>query len=72
MDNINSKLVPSKNRYGLFLKTICWIGLIILTLFSLLQYHFLELEMVILNKKNNIRVDFSSELVFLEIYYFCY
>jgi len=36
MDTINSKLVPIKNRYGLFLKTICWIGLIFLTLFSLL------------------------------------
>ncbi|WP_288261575.1 NRAMP family divalent metal transporter [uncultured Prochlorococcus sp.] len=36
MDTINSKLVPSKNRYGLFLKTFCWIGLIFLTLFSLL------------------------------------
>ena len=36
MDTINSKLVPIKNRYGLFLKTISWIGLIFLTLFSLL------------------------------------
>ena len=36
MDTINSKLVPIKNRYGLFLKTICWIGLVFLTLFSLL------------------------------------
>ena len=36
MDTINSKLVPIKNRYGLFLKIISWIGLIFLTLFSLL------------------------------------
>ena len=36
MDTINSKLVPIKNRYGIFLKTISWIGLIFLTLFSLL------------------------------------
>jgi len=36
MDTINSKLVPIKNRYGLFLKTISWIGLFFLTLFSLL------------------------------------
>ena len=36
MDNINSKLVPFKNRYGFFLKTISWIGLIFLRLFSLL------------------------------------
>ena len=36
MDTINSKLVPTKNRYGFFLKTISWIGLIFLTIFSLL------------------------------------
>ena len=36
MDTINSKLMPIKNRYGLFLTIICWIGLIFLTLFSLL------------------------------------
>ena len=36
MDTINSNLVPIKNRYGFFLKTISWIGLIFLTLFSLL------------------------------------
>ena len=36
MDTINSKLVPIKSRYGLFLKTISWVGLIFLTLFSLL------------------------------------
>ncbi len=36
MDTINSKLVPIENRYGSFLQTICWIGLICLTLFSLL------------------------------------
>ena len=35
MDTINSKLVPIENRYGLFLKIICWIGVIFLTLFSL-------------------------------------
>ena len=32
MDKINSKLVLIKNRYGFFLKTISWIGLIFLTL----------------------------------------
>ena len=36
MDTINSKLVPIKNRYGFFLKTISWIGFFFLTLFSLL------------------------------------
>ena len=36
MDTINIKSVPIKNRYGLFLKIISWIGLIFLTLFSLL------------------------------------
>ena len=36
MDTINSRLVPIKNRYGLFLTIVCWIGLIFLTLFSLL------------------------------------
>ena len=36
MDTINSKLVPIENRYGLFFKIICWIGMIFLTLFSLL------------------------------------
>ena len=36
IDTINSKLVPIKNRYGFFLKTISWIGLIFLILFSLL------------------------------------
>jgi len=36
IDTINSKLVPIKNRYGIFLKKVSWIGLIFLTLFSLL------------------------------------
>ena len=36
MDTINSNLVPAKNRYGLFLKSMCWIGLIFLTMFSVL------------------------------------
>ena len=31
MDTINSKLVPIKNRYGLFLKTISWIGCLLYT-----------------------------------------
>ena len=37
MDTINGKLVLIKNRYGSFLKTMCWLGLIFLTLFSLLS-----------------------------------
>ena len=36
MDTINSNLVPFKYRYGLFLKSISWIGLIFLIAFSLL------------------------------------
>ena len=36
MDTINSNLVPVKYRYGKFLKTISWIGLCFLTIFSLL------------------------------------
>ena len=36
MDTMNSKLVNSKYRYGYFLKYLSWIGLIFLTLFSLL------------------------------------
>ena len=36
MDTINSNLVPAQNRYGSFLKTLCWIGLIFLILFSLI------------------------------------
>ena len=36
MDTINSNLVPNKYRFGFFLKTICWIGLIFLSVFSLL------------------------------------
>ena len=36
MDTINSNLVPAKNRYGSFLKSLCWIGLCFLTLFSLI------------------------------------
>ena len=48
MDTINSKLVPIKNRYGLFLKTLCWIGLIFLIylVYYLLQIHFLLWELV--------------------------
>ena len=36
MDTINSELVPQVNRYGFFLNSICWIGMIFLILFSLL------------------------------------
>jgi len=36
MDTINSNLVPVQNRYGSLLKTLCWIGLFFLTIFSLL------------------------------------
>ena len=36
MDTINSYLVPNKYRFGLLLRVICWIGLIFLTVFSLL------------------------------------
>ena len=36
MDTINSNLVPTKHRFGLFLRSLCWIGLIFLTAFSLL------------------------------------
>jgi Mn2+/Fe2+ NRAMP family transporter len=36
MDTINSNLVPIKHRFGKLLKSICWIGLIFLTTFSLL------------------------------------
>ena len=36
MDTINSNLVPIKYRYGLFLKSISWIGLLFLIAFSLL------------------------------------
>ena len=36
MDTINSNLVPIKHRFGLLLRSICWIGLIFLTVFSLL------------------------------------
>ena len=36
MDTINSNLVPNKYRYGLFLKSISWIGLLFLIAFSLL------------------------------------
>lgn len=36
MDTINSNLVPTKYRFGLFLRSLCWIGLIFLTAFSLL------------------------------------
>ena len=36
MDTINSNLVPVKNRYGSFLKTLSWIGLFFLIIFSFL------------------------------------
>jgi len=36
MDTINSNLVPAKHRFGFLLRSICWIGLIFLTAFSLL------------------------------------
>ena len=36
MDTINSNLVPTKHRYGLFLKSMSWIGLIFLIIFSCL------------------------------------
>ena len=36
MDTINSNLVPVQNRYGSLLKTLSWIGLFFLTIFSLL------------------------------------
>ena len=36
MDTINSNLVPTKHRFGKLLRSICWIGLIFLTTFSLL------------------------------------
>ena len=36
MDTINSNLVPVRYRYGKFLKTLCWIGLFFLIIFSLL------------------------------------
>ncbi len=36
MDTINSNLVPINHRFGFFLRSICWIGLIFLTVFSLL------------------------------------
>ncbi len=36
MDTINSNIVPFQNRYGSYLKTLCWIGLFFLTIFSLL------------------------------------
>ena len=36
MDTINSNLVPVKNRYGSFLKTLSWIGLLFLIIFSFL------------------------------------
>jgi len=35
MDTINSNLVPTKHRFGLLLRSICWIGLIFLIAFSL-------------------------------------
>ena len=36
MDTINSDLVPIKYRFGFFLRSISWIGLIFLTAFSFL------------------------------------
>jgi len=36
MDTINSNLVPVQNRYGSFLKTLSWIGLFFLIIFSFL------------------------------------
>ena len=36
MDTINSNLVPVQNRYGTFLKTLSWIGLFFLIIFSFL------------------------------------
>ena len=46
MDTINSDIVPEQFRYGSFLKTLCWIGLCFLILFSLLfiANSFLDLE----------------------------
>ena len=38
----------------------------------LLQIHSLGLGFINLKIKNNLRVDFSSEFVFLEMYYFWY
>ena len=36
MDTINSDLVPSNHRFGLLLRSICWMGLIFLIAFCLL------------------------------------
>ena len=36
MDTINSHLVPIEHRYGKFMRTLCWIGLTFLSIFSLL------------------------------------
>ena len=38
MDTINSNLVPIKYRYGLFLKSISWIGLLFLIAFLSIIY----------------------------------
>ncbi len=35
MDTINSNLVPGEYRYGSFLKTLCWLGLCFLIIFSI-------------------------------------
>ena len=35
MDTINSNLVPAKNKYGIFLRTLSWIGLFFLIVLSL-------------------------------------
>ncbi len=36
MDTINSSLVPAKHQYGVFMRILCWMGLIFLGGFSLL------------------------------------
>ena len=36
MDTMNCSLVKSQFRYGIFLKTVCWLGISFLTIFSLL------------------------------------
>ena len=36
MDTMNCSLVKSQFRYGIFLKTLCWLGISFLTIFSLL------------------------------------
>jgi Mn2+/Fe2+ NRAMP family transporter len=36
MDTINSSLVPTEHRYGPLMRTLCWLGLVFLSGFSLL------------------------------------